>query len=606
MKLNFEAITLENFGSINAPQTLKLGRLPGLYQLRGRNDFNPRMGANGVGKSTFFRGLTWALYGKGTSGLRTPDIQPWSGKKNSRALLKLSRDKTTHEIVRSTHPNRLLINGREASQEDLDKLVGLSMDMFLNSVLYPQGADLFLDLAPKGKLQLLADGIALERWESRSKSASESAQELVRQYDRLDGEHDTAVDSLEQLVLLLSKVKGQSDEWEEEQKERAANREKNKQTLEKEVAKLETLWNEADLLYDGSRTQLRLLEPTERAAREQYSAARSKLDQAEVESKRLKKERVAKTTEREQVGDRCTACGQLLKGSAHTKHREQLQKQISALDNAIAEVDSKCRKYLEDVDKNKASLEQLEKHVEELEAKADKAESGRNLYGPALAEARTKLTILQEQKEERNPFLDQVSNLKRQVRNTETQLEEMQTRSAELKRQIERTKFWVKGFRDVQLYVLDEVLKEVEIAANAMLPDVGLDGWEMRFDIERETNAGTLQRGLNVSVLSPSNAQAVRWECWSGGEGQRLRLIASLALSEVILAYAGVETNLEALDEPTRGLSREGTADLCAFLAERAVQLGKTTWWVDHQVIESARFTDSVAIIRDKQGTRLE
>src|SRR4029077_19584673 len=121
-----------------------------------------------------------------------------------------------------------------------------------------------------------------------------------------------------------------------------------------------------------------------------------------------------------------------------------------------------------------------------------------------------------------------------------------------------------------QLYVITEVLQELEFVSNAMLADVGLEDWQIKFSIEKETQAGTLQSGLHVTILSPSNDKPVRWKCWSGGEGQRLRLVGALALSDVLLNHAGITTNLEVLDEPTSHLSQEGVRDLLPFLAERA------------------------------------
>ena len=175
-----------------------------------------------------------------------------------------------------------------------------------------------------------------------------------------------------------------------------------------------------------------------------------------------------------------------------------------------------------------------------------------------------------------------------------------------LTRLMERTRFWVKGFKDVRLYVIEEVLAELELTTNAALEEVGLVGWKVEYSIEKETKSGTIQRGLNVIIHSPATKTPVRWECWSGGEGQRLRIVGALALSQVLLNYAGIETNLEVLDEPTQHLSAEGVRDCCDFLAARAKQLGRQCWYVDHQSVESTRFASVVTVVKDKRGARIE
>jgi hypothetical protein len=219
---------------------------------------------------------------------------------------------------------------------------------------------------------------------------------------------------------------------------------------------------------------------------------------------------------------------------------------------------------------------------------------------------KTKLRLFTEQtkaqENEGNPFTEGAQKLRRQVAQVEAGITAKQHEQAENAKQFEIVTFWAKGFRDVQLFIIEEVLSEIEAVCNTMLPDVGLDGWEMRFAVERETAKGTTHRGLNVSVLSPHNAKPVKWECWGGGVGQRQRVIATLALSEVLLASAGIETSMEVLDEPTTHMSNEGTEDLCGFLAERALALGRATWWVDHQVVESTRFANVVTVVKDREG----
>jgi DNA repair exonuclease SbcCD ATPase subunit len=174
-----------------------------------------------------------------------------------------------------------------------------------------------------------------------------------------------------------------------------------------------------------------------------------------------------------------------------------------------------------------------------------------------------------------------------------------------LTRAMERTKFWVKGFKDIRLLVIEEVLQELELTSNAMLAEVGLVDWRISYVIERETKAGTTSRGLNVSILSPKSRDAVKWESWSGGEGQRLRMVGALALSEVLLDHVGIQPDFEVLDEPTQHLSAEGVRDLCDFLAVRAEQLERRTFYIDHMAVESAQFSSTTTIEKDADGSHI-
>jgi len=132
--------------------------------------------------------------------------------------------------------------------------------------------------------------------------------------------------------------------------------------------------------------------------------------------------------------------------------------------------------------------------------------------------------------------------LRKQLKQYEKQEEEIGREMDKISRRVERTKLWVKYFKDIQLYIIEDVLHELELVSNAMLPEIGLEDWSIAYAIERETKSGTTQRGLNVTINSPANKGAVKWNAWSGGEGQRLRIVGALALSEVLLNHADVKS----------------------------------------------------------------
>jgi energy-coupling factor transporter ATP-binding protein EcfA2 len=73
----------------------------------------------------------------------------------------------------------------------------------------------------------------------------------------------------------------------------------------------------------------------------------------------------------------------------------------------------------------------------------------------------------------------------------------------------------------------------------------------------------------------------------------------------VLLNYAGVETDLEVLDEPTRHLSGVGVRDLCEWLAWRAGQLQRRTLLVDHHAVDSSYFASTFTVIKDENGSRV-
>ncbi len=111
--------------------------------------------------------------------------------------------------------------------------------------------------------------------------------------------------------------------------------------------------------------------------------------------------------------------------------------------------------------------------------------------------------------------------------------------------------------------------------------------------------------GLQVLIDSPGSVGKVRWQSFSGGERQRLRLIGGLALSEVLLNHAAIQVDLEILDEPTRHLSAEGIRSLCETLPLRAERLERRTFYIDHQAVESVNFSTVTTVQKGNNGSRI-
>jgi DNA repair exonuclease SbcCD ATPase subunit len=122
--------------------------------------------------------------------------------------------------------------------------------------------------------------------------------------------------------------------------------------------------------------------------------------------------------------------------------------------------------------------------------------------------------------------------------------------------------------------------------------------------MEKETQAGKIKPGLVVNISNPRSAKAVKWGSWSKGQGQRLRIIGAIALSEVLLRRAGVSCDLLVLDEPTNHLSPEGVRETVDFLLERGRDA--QVFYVDHRAIESTRFASTLTVRLTDAGSDIE
>lgn len=612
MRLDFLALEIENFKSFSNKQVIDFTQLgTGLHFLCGRNEVEPRLGSNGAGKTSVLDCLVWILYGVTPAGLKNTDVKPWMGDKvTTRGSLTIGVDDAEHVIERTANPNKLKLDGKEVGQGAIIDLIEMSYDLFTQSILMAQGQPLFLDLPPGDKMALFVNALSLDRWDRRSQDAATRTRSL----EKLEGEirEDIAATegALDEVEASTKEVKERSREWESKRQERLSKVEADLAAALKAQETISKRYDKADLAYDSAMTDLKLITLDVDKLEEACAEARRTYDRASAELATCGQQ--VKTFEGELSGlgdgSSCPTCGQKMKGTSLDKHRREVEEQIQTLKARIkAGVPAKTRSALDKVEDQLAKLKQSRSEIRE---RADLAGSERDSLHPRRAEANAAVTALRsrvsQDSEETNPFLEQLSGLR--TRRAKL-LKDEKDLNKELKltlEDIEHFKFWIKGFRDVRLYIVDEVLEDLEVAANAMLEEMGLVGWQMRFDPERETKSGTVSRGINVTVLSPTNKDVVRWQSWSGGEGQRLRLVGSLALAEVLLNHAGVECSFEALDEPTRHLSQEGIRDIHEFLADRARRLDKQVLYVDHAAISSRYFDSTITVVKDAKGSHFQ
>ena len=617
MRLEFTEMSLTNFGSFAGTHTLKLNEAPGLLFVRGANKIEPRLGPNGAGKSTLLNALCWCLYGKTTNGLISTDIRPWSGKGKTSVKLSFSNGwdggrALKHVLTRTANPNSLTLDeGIPQEQEQIDSRVGMSFEVFRQTIMLGQGRPLFHDLPNREKLQFLSDVLDLDRWDRYSQVASDAVHSLEMDLSRCQGEAAACSVLAEEMAEQVKKQDVEYQGWEKDRTAKVKELDKRNGELAKRLDKVTTIYADFNSKHDMGATNLKIiatdLRKAEKAQQEaalerhsraaKQSALQRQLDDAEGQLKLLAKSKLCPTCKRP-ITDKAVLLQnrKAIEATIHDYIRE-----VQAL--ALEEAEAAVKKAKATADRLRTSHDTLDQQVSDLA-------NERSLAASTLQEVNNDLKLVKVElgrwESDVNPHRARLQDLRRAQAKAVSEGVELQKDIISLEAKIERRKFWIKGFKDIRLFVLNDVLEELEFVTNNMLDDIGLVDWEVRYDVERETKSGTTQRGLVTSVLSPSAGEReVKWTAWSGGEGQRLRLVGALALSQVLLARAGVDCNIEVLDEPTRHLSTEGVEDLCEFLARRATDLERTIWLVDHKAIESSYFNKVVTVTKTSKGSSI-
>lgn len=617
------ALHIERFRSFLQPQVFKFPTEPGLYLMLGKNEVEPRLAGNGAGKSTVWDALTWLLYARTAGGLKAGDVCHWDEKKGTRVAFDFiadDDDRCVWTCERTWNPNTWKLSHLAeyiTDEETIDlakdpenpvlAALRLHFDAWLCTVVMAQGEDYFLDMEKMKQAGLFASVMNLEEWERRSERASEAATKEARRLRDVEDEAIRIDGKIE--ALQKNNNKALRDIWEDKRRAEldelvAAHRAECKQR-----SKLKDALEQAQASATKARDALASLKRND-ALEDEYDLVcanvrkhEDKLLKLEVEAKALQSH--IKELDK---SDNCPTCGKPL----DTHDWQEQAKRIERATHAI----------MAEAKNIKATLDIARSRRDVLEVEIDKQEDADHGYTAAIRFAEDDVTharnellacdkhldALEERSErltnEANPFDEAIKRAERELGELRAQFRHLMREVDDRQSQLNIKSMWVRGFKEIRLREIASALSELEMEVNNAVMALGLEDWELRFDVDRETKSGSIQKGFAVTVLSP-NAKPMPWAAWSGGEKQRLRIAANAGLSDLVRARTGCAFPLEVWDEPTNGLSPEGKTDLFRYLVDRARVEGRIIFLLDHQAHDFGGFAGTCTIIKTPSGSRV-
>lgn len=614
--MKLKEIAAQGFKCFNKPESFNFELESGLYYLTGDNQVEPALGANGVGKSSLFDAWTYLLFAKTARGLKAGDVYAWKSKLLCKLEGKFYLGEDLYTLKRTWNPNTLELKKNEGdfeevTQDQLEKLVEFTFDSWLAAVLMDQQGAKFMDMSAPDKTAMFSTILGLDYWLECSKRAGEKATFLW--------------DILRDTENFQSKIEGQLEEargrsFEESIAKWKATHEKEVQALKDEIVVARK--DAAKQKKEIEKLDKRLAELQEEKAdlkvhlkqkQEKKDDVGEKLSKIEAEMAVLEKgiaDTEKKIVKWDKLGGTCSNCNQPIDAKHKKKEITLLEKQKESLEKELDDKESLYLKAGKVFTSVKGQIAQLREVIDEMDFQAATLTKNR-----ATFEAEAKMLMkdsirlrrrYEEAREESNPYVQEKLDHERRINDLEASLEAQKKDVNNTRAQHDAAKFWVKGFKEVRFHLIKEALLQFEIEVNSSLQSLGLGDWKMSFAMDEENKSGTIKKGFAVSVQSPHNKEKVKWEAWSGGEGQRLRLAASMGLINLILSRRSYETNIEIWDEPTQYLSEKGVYDLLDTISNRAELLGKQIWIVDHRTLCYANFKRSFKMVKTKEGSKLE
>ena len=602
MKLIFSSIELHNFKGIVGDLRWQFHDEPGFYFVQGINKKEPRLGANGVGKSTIFLDAPyWILTGKTILSQRPGAlVENWENKKNVSGRLNLSVSGIEYTIERGRNPSVLTLNGTTVQQVEIDKLLPLSDAALRRTLLLGQRSQMFLDLRPEDKSRLFSETLDLDRW----LLAADKAGDKMRELDR-------------KVMLLghsIAQLTGTIDQIREQHAVAAQQEEAFNTTKDEKVALLQAKLKSQELVVEETKTGLQDARQALsslpaivglRELQDQERIGRRKQTEAEVELRSIRREE-------QQIADKLTAyldftcpeCGQTVEDKQASDKIGELRQQAQEWanhGNRFAKTANLLDQELAGLVFKIGELQSFE--IQTIELKNEISSLERVLENERRQQD-TMIVELELAQNEENRFTAICNDLERKYDEHKAKMKELQDQEESINKDIEIYRFWQKGFKDIRLELIDSTLLELELATNRNAAALGLEDWRIAFTTERETKAGSLTQAFTVLLYPPGQDNPVDWAAFSGGEAQRWHLAVTCGLSEVLLRRAGIEPDTEIYDEVTSYISSEGIENVLDFLRQRALDLNRKIYLIDHHV-GVGDFTDTVQIIKDNTGIHI-
>lgn len=626
MRITPQVIRIRDFRSFNEEQVISLAERPGtLGLITGVNQAEPDLGANGTGKSTIWDALCWCLFGKTIRGQRGPAILPWGVEvATPRVQFTFEVEGHRYTISRTANPNGIRLfreaagaaadtSGLEAQdidQESVERMIGLDYGLFLSTVVRGQFAEGFLELTPKKKMDFLSAALDLDLWDDASQKAAASKKEAKSRLQSVSRSRASCEGKLAALTDTLALASSAYERAVAADARDAKALSEKRAAAESDLEEARSLHSE--VIGKMQEEQIEFAEFESREASHRVSLSALEEDYAALcqeHSGVSAKEGIARDaisaatglsgqcpTCHSDITEECLREAQARAQQAWEMADADLHSVTSARDTVAAALDHRKQRQLG----FESATRQVDKRLRDIQLEEVRLSGQVEQLSERLA------ALVPTDNPHTGKLKAHVDTVSSQKGHAEEDHEWACGEESAARQDLEVYDFWVKGFQDIRLWRLRAALDELEALANSHTLSLGLRGWRILFEVERETKSGGIAKGFRCLIQSPTSTDPVPLESWSGGEIQRLKIATQAAMCDLIRSRFGGAMALEVWDEPGQHLSERGCQDMMAFFRERAATLGIEVWIVDHRSTTSGEFDQQLVVTRSKTGTAVK
>lgn len=576
--IRIKSITARNFLSIgNQTQGLNLDR-DDLTLVLGENldvggsDAGAR---NGVGKSSILNAISYAIYGQALTNIKRENLINKTNAKNMLVTVEFEKEGQTYRIERGRRPNilRFYIGNHEQeptddnaqgdsreTQADIERLFGMSSDMFKHTVALNTYTEPFLSMRSSDQRSIIEQLLGITQLSSKAEVLKEqlkSTKNLITEEEyHIRSVHETNKRIEEQIAGLQRRQRL----W---QNKHNTDLEQLQQALDQ----LSQINIDQEITNHNLRSEIK-------QQQDQVNQASGWLKSIQADNQRLIKDQNRLQAELESIEQhRCHSCGQEL----HDSKQEEIQ---------AAKQQSLQRVAMQLLENSK----QVQKHEQTI-ADIGKIKAMPVTVYDDLAQAlehRTNLSSIQ----------DQITRLLDEVDPYQEQIEEMQQQGLQtvdyntvndLKRMLDHQEFLFKLLTNkdsfIRKRIIDQNLTFLNSRLKHYLQQLGLPH-SVEFKNDLAVEIQELGRDLDFDNLS---------------RGERNRLILSLSWGfRDVWENLYQPINLLFVDELVdSGMDSSGVENALSVLKGMSRERSKSVWLISHKEELAGRVNNILWVIKE-------
>lgn len=534
---------------------------------------------NGTGKTTIVNALSYALYGEALTKIRRDNLVNKTNSKSMLVTIAFEKDGVNYRVERGRKPNvmKYYIDEQEQelsdvsqgdsrkTQEDLNRMIGMNPKMFKHIVALNTYTQPFLSLHNNEQQEIIEQllGIQLlsEKADILKTHIKRSKEDIALETARLEG----LKISNEKVEETIHSLTNKSSAWHNQNKTDI-------EKLENNLKELQSVDIDAELEAHQKLEDWTKLNDVLRQLQKDKASLESTIEQADKTAKKLHKD-----LEKLNHKATCYACGQDLPQDKIEEMQKKLEIEYGESNSYVMELS-----------------EQMEQTTKDIEAVGD-LDQRPNTYYDTLKEAydhrqyvESINTALKNKKEESNPYLDQIDELKNQA------VQEINWDTANtLQKLKEHQEFLYKLLTNkdsfIRKKIIDQNLTFLNNRLTHYLDQLGLP------------HLVTFKNDLSVEITQLG--QELDFDNLSRGERNRLILGLSFAFRDVWEnLYQSI--NLLFLDELIdSGMDSAGVESSLAILKKMSRESGKNIFLISHKDELMGRVNNVLKVVKENGFT---